>query len=72
MQDLGFAFQGLAVVKAPLNRSNGSEGTNTNLPELVLLRSPLGVLRAADAFLNRGRPRGSWGSDPWWGRGLRT
>ena len=54
MQDLGFAFQGLGVVKAPLNRSSGSEGTNTNLPELVPLRSPLGVLRPAVAFLNRG------------------
>ena len=57
MQDLGFAFQGLIVVKAPLNRSSGSEGTNTNLPELVPSQSPLEVLRVAAAFLNQG-PKG--------------
>ena len=34
-----------------------SEGISTNLPELVLPRSPLEVLRTAAAFLNRG-PKG--------------
>ena len=53
MQDLGSAFRGLAVAKTPLNRSNGSEGTNTNLPEVVPPQSPLEMLRAAAAFLNR-------------------
>ena len=54
MQDLGFAFRGLAIAKAPFNRSSGSEDTNTYFPELVLSRSPLEVLCAAVAFLNRG------------------
>ena len=54
MQDLGSAFRGLAITKAPINCSSGSEGTNTNLPELVPPQSPLEVLRAAAAFLNRG------------------
>ena len=58
MQDLGSAFQELAIAKAPFDCSNGSEGTNTNFPELVPPRSPLKVLRAAVAFLNRG-PKGS-------------
>ena len=57
MQDLGSAFRGLAITKAPFNCSSGSEGTNTNLPELVPPRSPLEVLHAAAAFLNRG-PKG--------------
>ena len=57
-QDLGFAFRGLAITKALLNCSSGSEGTNTNLPELVLPRSPLEVPRAAAAFLNWG-PKGA-------------
>ena len=56
MQDLDSAFRGLAITKAPINCSSGSEGTNTNLPELVPPQSPLEVLRAAAAFLNRGRP----------------
>ena len=54
MQDLGFAFRGLPIAKAPFNRSSGSEDTNTYFPELVLPRSPLEVLCAAAAFLNRG------------------
>ena len=54
MQDLGFAFRGLAFVKAPFNHSIGSEDTNTYLPELVPPRSPLEVLRAAATFLSRG------------------
>ena len=54
MQDLGFAFRGLAITKAPFNRSSGSEGTNTNLLELVPPRSPMEVLRVAAAFLNWG------------------
>ena len=57
MQDLGSVFQGLAITKAPFNCSSGSEGTNTNLPELVPSRSPLEMLCAAAAFLNRG-PKG--------------
>ena len=57
MQDLGPAFRGLAITKAPLNCSSGSKGTNTNLPELVPPWSPLEVLRAAVALLNRG-PKG--------------
>ena len=57
MQDLGSAFQGLTITKAPFNCSSGSKGTNTNLPELVPPRSPLEVLRAAATFLNRG-PKG--------------
>ena len=57
VQDLGFAFRGFADAKAPFNCSSGSEGTNTNLLELVPPRSPLEVLRAAAAFLNRG-PKG--------------
>ena len=54
MQDLGSAFRGLAITKAPLNHTNGSEGTNTNLPELIPLRNALEVLRSAAAFLNQG------------------
>ena len=57
MQDLGSAFRGVAITKAPFNYSSGSEGKNTNIPELVLPRSPLEVLRVAAAFLNRG-PKG--------------
>ena len=57
MQDLGPAFRGLAITKAPFNFSSGSEGTSTNLPELVSPRNPLEVLRAAAALLNRG-PKG--------------
>ena len=58
MQDLGYAFRGLAIAKSPFNRSNGSEDTNTYLPELVPPRNPLEVLRVAATFLNRG-PKGS-------------
>ena len=72
MQDLGFAFRGLAIAKTPFNRSSGSNDTNTYLPELVSPRSPLEALRAAATFLNRGWPLGSRGSDPWWGREPRT
>ena len=54
MQDLGSVFRGLAIAKAPFNRSGGSEDTNTYLPELVPPRSPFEVLRVAAAFLNRG------------------
>ena len=57
MQDLGFAFRGLAIAKAPFNRSSGLEGTNTNLLKLVPPWSPLEVFRAVAAFLNRG-PKG--------------
>ena len=53
MRDLGSAFRGFAIAKAPFNCSSGSEGTNTNLLELVLPRSPLEVLHAAAAFLNQ-------------------
>ena len=73
MQDLGSAFSGFAFAKAPFSCSSGSEGTNTNLPELVPPRSPLKVFRAAVAFLNQSpkgvglKIRGS--SSPWWGRG---
>ena len=54
MQDLGSAFWGFALAKVLSNCSSGSEGTNTNLPELGLSRSLLEVLRAAATFLNRG------------------
>ena len=54
MQDLGFAFQGLVIAKTPFNHSSGSEDTNTYLPELVPLWSPLEVFRVATTFLNRG------------------
>ena len=54
MQDLGSAFRGLVIAKAPFNRFSGSEDTNTYLLELVSLRSPLEVLHAAATFLNRG------------------
>ena len=57
MQDLGSTFRGFAIAKALFNYSSGSEDTNTNLPELVLPRSPLKVLHTAAAFLNRG-PKG--------------
>ena len=53
MQDLGSAFRGLIIAKAPFDCSSGSEDTNSYLPELVLPRSPLEVLRAATTFLNR-------------------
>ena len=53
MQDLGSAFRGLTITKVPFNCSSGSEGTNTNLPELVPPRSPLKVLRVVATFLNR-------------------
>ena len=69
MQDLGSAFRGLIIAKAPFNRFSGSEDTDTYLPELVPLRSPLEVLRAAATFLNWGRQLDSRGSDSWWGRG---
>ena len=52
MQDLGSAFRGLIIAKAPFNRFSGSEDTDTYLLELVPLRSPLEVLRAAATFLN--------------------
>ena len=76
MQDIGSAFSGFALAKAPFSCSSGSEGTNTNLPELVPPRSPLKVFRAAVAFLNQG-PKGVGleireFSGPWWGRGPRT
>ena len=54
MQDLGSAFRGLIVVKTPFDCSSGSKDTNTYLPELVSLRSPFEVLRAAATFLNQG------------------
>ena len=54
MQDLGFAFRGIVIAKAPFNCFSGSEDTNTYLPGLVSPRSPLEVLRAAATFLNRG------------------
>ena len=54
MQDLGSAFRGLAIAKAPFNRSRGSKDNNTYLPELVPLLSPLEVPRVAATFLNRG------------------
>ena len=54
MQDLGSAFRGLVIAKAPFNRSSRSEDTNTYLPELVPPRSPLEVLHAAATFLNQG------------------
>ena len=57
MQDLGSAFRELAIAKAPFNRSSGLEGTNTNLPKLIPLRSPLEVFRVVATFLNRG-PKG--------------
>ena len=57
VQDLGSAFRGLAMAKAPFNCSSGSKGTNTNPPELVPPRSPLEVPHTAVAFLNRG-PKG--------------
>ena len=54
MQDLGSAFRGLVIAKAPFNRSSGSDDTDTYLPELVLPRSTLEVLCAATTFLNKG------------------
>ena len=54
MQDLGSAFQGLVIAKAPFNHSSGLKDVNTYLLELVPPRSPLEVLRAAATFLNRG------------------
>ena len=54
MQDLSSVFWGFAFAKAPFNCSSELEGTNTNLPELFLPRSPLKVLRAAAAFLHQG------------------
>ena len=57
MQDLGSAFWGLTIAKAPFNRSSGSEDTNTYFPKLVPPWSPLEVLRMAAAFFNQG-PKG--------------
>ena len=57
VQNLGFAFRGLAIAKTPFNRSNGSEDTNTYLPGLVSPQSPLEMLRVAATFLNRGPKR---------------
>ena len=57
MQDLGSAFRGLTITKAPFNCSSGSEDISTNLPELVSPWSPLEVLHTTAAFLNRG-PKG--------------
>ena len=54
MQDLGSAFRGLVIAKAPFNRSSGSDDTDTYLPELVPPRSTLEVLCAATTFLNKG------------------
>ena len=53
MQDLGFVFQVLVVAKAPFNRSSRSGDIHTYLTELVPLRSPLELLRAAAISLNR-------------------
>ena len=64
MQDLGSAFRGLVIAKAPFNCFSGSKDTDTYLPELVPLRSPLEVLHATATFLNWGRPLDSRGSDP--------
>ena len=52
MQDLGSAFRGLVIAKAPFNRSSGSDDTDTYLPELVPPRSTLEVLCAVATFLN--------------------
>ena len=52
MQNLGSTFRGLAIAKAPFNRSSGSEDINTYLPELVPPWSPLEVPRAVATFLN--------------------
>ena len=71
MQNLGFAFRGLAIAKAPFGRSSGSKDTNTYPPELVLPRSPFKVLRTVAAFLNwglKGPTIDSQGYDPCWGR----
>ena len=54
MQDLGSAFRGLVIAKAPFNRFSGSDDTDTYLPELVPPRSTLEVLCAAATFLNQG------------------
>ena len=54
MQDLGFAFRGLPIAKAPFNRSSGSEDIRTYLPELVPPWSPLELLRTAATSLNWG------------------
>ena len=54
MQDLGSAFRGLSIAKAPFNHFSGSEDTNTYLPELVPPWSSLELLRAAATVLNRG------------------
>ena len=72
MQDLSSVFRGLVIAKAPFNRFSESEDINTYLLELVLLWSPLELLRAAATSLNRGWPLDSRGSDPWWGRGPHT
>ena len=75
MQDLGSVLRGLANAKALFNRPSGSEDTNTYLPELVSLRSPFEVPRAAVALFNlglKGPTTDLRGSDPWWGRGPRT
>ena len=54
MQDLGSAFRGLIIAKAPFNHSSGSEDTDTYLPKLVPLQSPFEVLCAAAIFFNQG------------------
>ena len=54
MQDLGSAFRGLVIAKAPFNHFSGLEETNTYLPELVPPWSSLEVLHVATTFLNRG------------------
>ena len=54
MQDLGSAFRGLIIAKAPFNHSSGSEDTDTYLPKLVPPWSTLEMLRAAATFLNQG------------------
>ena len=54
VQNLGSTFRGLAIAKAPFNRSSGSEDTNTYLPGLLPPWNPLEVLRAAATFLNQG------------------
>ena len=52
MQDLGSAFRGFIIAKAPFNHFSGLEETNTYLPELVPPWSSLEVPRAVATFLN--------------------
>ena len=54
MQDLGSIFRGLVVAKTPFNHSSESEDIRTYLPELVLPRSPLELLRVVTTSLNQG------------------